>query len=56
MKLKKITAGKIVLVTIYMVIANVVWAITVSHDWEAVAERSFFQIALGITIIINSLY
>lgn len=54
MKQNEIKSGSIVIVTIGAVIANVIWAYTVSDDWGAMTERSFFQIALGVTIIINS--
>jgi len=51
---KEITVKSIVLVTICMIIANIIWAIAISHDWKAAVERSFFQMALGAVIIINA--
>jgi len=37
-----------------MIVGNIIWAVAISHDWEAIVERSFFQLALGIVIIINA--
>ena len=56
MKQKEITVNKVILMTIGMVIANVIWTVTVSHDWGVAIERSYFQIVLGIAIIINSYF
>lgn len=49
---KEITRTSVIALTIGMVIGNIILAAMVSHDWHAAIEISFFQIVLGITIIV----
>ncbi len=56
MSQKEITKASVVVAVIGMIIANIIWAATVNHDWHSAVERSFFQVALGAVIIVNACF
>jgi hypothetical protein len=51
MRQKEITRGSVATAVAAMIIANIIWATMISHDWQAAYERSFFQLTLGLVII-----